>query len=107
MSVVQLSLDDALAARERGMTQVLHHSDTEYREALCTAIRTLASTGRNFCSDDLREFAGDAPVGCSPNIAGAVVAGAAREGLIELVGYTHSARVVGHGNLVRLWRGRK
>jgi hypothetical protein len=98
----QLSLDQALAARERGQTQVLEHSG-DYRERLYTAIEQLAASGRIFNSDDVRELAGDPPAGQHPNITGAVFGAARKKGLIEYHGFTRSTRSVGHGNVVLRW----
>jgi len=99
----QLSLDDAIAARDVGVARVLHHSDEAYREALMRAIEKLAATRPTFISDDLRELCGDPPAGTHPNVAGAVVSAAVREGLIRCIGYAHSARAKGHSNLIRVW----
>ncbi len=106
MIAEQLSLDDALARREAAMRWVSHHAPANYREKLIHAIEQLAGSGRTFYSDDIRLLAGDPPEDCSPNLIGALVNHASRAGLIEFAGYTRSARVVGHGNTVKSWRGR-
>lgn len=102
----QLDLVAAIEARDAGMQDALDHARGRYLNELERAIAQLADSGRTFCADDVRELAGDPPQDTSPNVVGAIVNAAARSGLIVLVGYTHSARVVGHGNLVRCWRGR-
>jgi len=107
MSVAgQLDIFEALRQRERSMERVTAAADRGYRSLLESALHQLANGGDVFSADDLRVLAGDPPAGCSPNLVGAVVNAAAKSGLIEFVDYTHSARVVGHGNLIRRWRGR-
>lgn len=99
-------LFSAIEHRESGMARVTESSsNTEYVTAFEQAIRTLALSGREFTADDVREIAGSAPIGVHFNIAGALMNAAARSGLIVHCGYAISARVAGHGNLVRKWRG--
>lgn len=101
----QLSIDEALEERELGMAVVILRSQVEYRERVKAAIAVLADGGAAFSSDDIRREAGDTPVGCSPNLIGALVNSALRQGLIHQVGYTRSGRVIGHGNRVGLYCG--
>lgn len=108
MSVVmQLDLFAAKQARDASMRRVIEGADLGYRTLLESALSHLAHGGDAFSADDVRWLAGEPPAGCNHNLIGAVVNAAAKRGLIEFVDYTHSARVVGHGNLIRLWRGRK
>jgi hypothetical protein len=107
MSVEQLDIFTAMQRREAGQGLVIEHSDTLYRERLTAAIKALAAGDDSFCSDDVRRLAGDPPDGDSPNLVGALINHALRSGLIHTIGWTRSARVVGHANLVGLYVGRR
>lgn len=102
---IQPDLFEATRRRDSAMSWAERHANPAYRARLIDAIEQLAATGQPFCADQVRAVAGDPPADCSPNVAGAVINHAAKAGLIRFVGYTRSARVVGHGNLVRLWAG--
>lgn len=102
----QLDIFEAMLRRTAGQDLVIEWANTEYRERLSTAIKVLAASGETWCSDDVRLAAGDPPVGCSPNLVGALINHALRSGLIHCVGWVRSARVVGHGNLVGRYVGR-
>jgi len=104
---LQLDLLEALKRREAGQDLAMDWANTEYKERLSNSIKVLAASGETFCSDDIRLLAGDPPEGQSPNLVGALVNHALRSGLIHTVGYTRSARVVGHANTVLLFRGRR
>ncbi len=106
MSVKQMDLLEAIRQRDKGIIQVLENSDDTYRNKLWATIEALAAGGETFCADDARLMAGDPPAAYSPNLVGALFNHAAKAGLIRTVGFTRSARVKGHQNLVRLWRGR-
>jgi len=101
----QMDIFEAIRQRDEGIAQVIEASDPDYRDKLITAIEDLAGRNTVFTGDDVRELAGDPPVGTHPNIAGAIFKQAAAAGLIKTVGFGCSRRVKGHGNLVRLWRG--
>lgn len=101
----QLSIEEALEERELGMGLAILRGQVEYRERIKAAIAALAEDGDPFSSDDIRREAGDTPAGASPNLIGALVNGALKRGEIEFVGFTRSARVIGHGNRVGLYRG--
>ena len=88
-----------------GASQVIENSDDSYRNKLWATIEALAAGGETFCADDARLMAGDPPAACSPNLVGALFNHAAKAGLIRTVGFTRSARVKGHGNVLRWWRG--
>lgn len=102
----QLDIFEALARREAGQDLVIGHcQNTDYKERLTAAIKVLAAGGARWCSDDVRALAGDPPPGFSPNLVGAVLQRELRAGSIRLVDWTRSARVVGHGNRVGVFRG--
>lgn len=106
LDLLEYGAQEALRQRELGMGQVLYATDTEYRDRLLGAIEILAIHGDCFTADDARAIAGDPPADVHPNLAGAVFNAAAKAGIIRFVGeYALSARVVGHGNLLRVWRG--
>jgi hypothetical protein len=105
MRTEQLSLDAALAARERGMSAVLEHAGFTYRDRIWRAITDLADTGLPFDADDIRERVGETPATESPNVIGALVNRAATRELIRFEGFTRSLRKVGHGNRLAVWRG--
>lgn len=104
MSTIQLDLLSARVARDEGMERVLEHRSA-YRWRLENAIHELARTGTPFTSDHLRAMVGDPPREVSTNLTGAVVNAAAKAGVIRAVGFTYSARVKGHKNVVRSWVG--
>lgn len=105
-AVEQLDILEAIRRREAGQDLVIEHADTDYRARLIASIKVLAASGATWCSDDLRRMAGDPPEGQSRNLVGALINHALRAGLIHTIGYTRSARVVGHGNLVGRYVGR-
>lgn len=103
----QLGLFDARLARKEkadGMERASYHADEKWKAAVLDAIKTLAASGREFLSDDVRALCGDPPFGTSPNAMGSLFNAAARAGVIEFVGFGRSARVCGHSNTVRRWR---
>lgn len=105
-AIKQLDIFEAMRRREAGQDLVIAQADTLYRERLTAAIEVLAAAGGIWCSDDLRKMVGDPPEGCSSNLVGALINHALRSGLIHTVGFTRSARVIGHGNLVGRYTGR-
>lgn len=102
--MIQMDLVEAIHQRELGMERALD-TKSEYRTSVEAAIKILAIAGREFSSDDVRELVGDPPHNVSTNTTGALFSAAAKAGIIRKVGYDISKRVVGHGNLVRLWIG--
>lgn len=105
MDLLEYGAQEALRRRDVGMAEVLD-SDTEYRDRLLGCIEILAMHGDPFTADDARAMVGDPPAHVHPNLAGAVFNAAARAGIIRFEGvYALSTRIVGHGNLLRVWRG--
>lgn len=101
--VQQMDLLEAMRQRDIGMELALRQSD--YRQKIESAIRWFAEDGQEFNSDDVRTLIGDPPRGVSSNTTGALFNAASKAGLIRMVGYGTSARVIGHGNLTRRWVG--
>lgn len=102
----QMDIFEAIRQREVSLERVTEAADRSYRRDLEEAIVQLADGGQPFCSDDIRALAGDPPAGCSPNIAGAAIMAALKQSQVQQVGFTRSARVIGHGNRVGLYVGK-
>lgn len=102
----QLDLLAAMRERDLGVELVLERR-SEYRTAVENAIAWLAEDGQEFSSDTVRAMAGDPPRGVSTNLVGALFIAASKARVIRPVGWTTSARVVGHANAVRLWVGNR
>jgi len=106
LDLLEYAAQEALRQRDLGIDRVLYASDTEYRDRLLGAIEILAIHGDPFTADDARAIAGDPPADVHPNLAGAVFNAAAKAGIIRFVGeYALSTRVIGHRNLIRVWKG--
>jgi hypothetical protein len=90
--------------RDLGFELVLERRG-DYRAKVEAAIQYLAQDGEEFTSDTVRLMVGDPPRGVSTNLVGALFNTAARAKVIRAVGWTHSARVIGHANTVRSWIG--
>lgn len=104
MVAEQLDLMEAMRQRDHGVERVLEQK-SEYRFKIEVAIASLAETGLEFGSDDVRRLAGDPPRGVSTNVTGALFIAASKTGLIRPIGFGYSARVIGHHNLTRRWIG--
>jgi hypothetical protein len=97
-------MDETKRQRDLGIELVLERQ-SDYRQQVEACIRWFTAGGQDFNADDVRFMCGDPPRGVSTNLVGALFMGASRAGLIRAVGWTHSARVIGHANTVRVWRG--
>jgi hypothetical protein len=91
--------------RQEGMASARQNADVDWRKQVEDAVIWLAGTKAPFTADDVRKQVGDPPTGTHYNAMGAIIAGLAKAGIIHPIGYTKSARVVGHSNLVRRWMG--
>lgn len=100
----QLSIDDALAARDHGMETAEHATDIAWREACDRTIEQLADTGTAFTAEDVRRIVG-APVAASANAMGPRFMAASRRGVIEPAGWVTAGRTEAHGRPLRRWRG--
>ena len=103
----QLDILEAIRQRELGMATAVRNADESYSNRFFRAIEVLATSGAVFTADDARALAGDPPSASSPNVAGALFNAAAKTGLIEACGFARIGRVIGHGNRVVAWRGRR
>ena len=101
-----MDLLESMRQRDLGMELVLERQ-SDYRSQVEAAIRWFAEDGQEFSADDVRTLVGDPPRGVSSNLTGALFNAASKAGLIRMVGYGTSARVIGHGNLTRRWVGRR
>jgi len=103
VSAVQ-QLELAMRERDLGIELVLERR-SDYRNRVEAAIEFFAQDGQEFDSDMVRALVGDPPRGVSTNLVGALFIAASRRKLIRATGFTHSTRIVGHGNWVRSWVG--
>lgn len=79
------------------------NAETMWRREAMTQIEFLASTGREFTADDIRQAVGEPDVA---NRWGGVFLAARRAGLIEPTGRVRpSGTVSRHASLVRVWKG--
>lgn len=94
-----------LAAAMAGAEQADANADSWWRDGALRAVEHLASTGREFTADDLRDLGVPEP----DNSArwGALFLAAARAGTVVCVGARRSTRGPRHGSLVRVWRGKE
>lgn len=102
---MQMDLIEAIHQRDLGIGHALDLK-SQYRGLVESAIEYLAAVGTEFSSDDVRRIVGDPPPSVSTNVTGALFNAAAKAGIIRQAGTTISARVIGHGNLVRTWVGK-
>lgn len=102
----QLSIEDALRARERGQRAASSNTYEPHKRLIVDTIEAMAREGIVFTSDDVLERAGLVqPLG-STGALGALVTGAASRGVIEAVGFAQSRRPSRNGAWIRTWRGR-
>lgn len=99
----QLTLEDALRARDAGMQAATYNADVAWRHACDTTIQRLATRGDEFTADDVRAICG--VVAHSPNAFGARFSAAAKAGIIRRVGYRKSLRPERAGGVVSVWIG--
>jgi hypothetical protein len=97
-------LETARNRRDRGMRAAELNTWRPWRDRAEAGIIQLADSGREFSADDLVALVGP-PVSSSQNAIGPVFAWAAREGLIECVGFRQSERSSRRGGITRVWRG--
>lgn len=91
-------LRSAVAAGVAGQALVAQ-AEPDYAESVRAWVAALP-VGQRFISDDVRQALGDPE---RPNVMGAAIGGCVRQRLIRRVGWSRSARVVGHGNPVVEW----
>jgi uncharacterized protein (DUF2147 family) len=103
----QMDLAAALEARDQGTDQALANAAGDWKERAYAAIEQLAATGEIFCADDVRLLVGDPDAGQHHNLIGAIFGAARAKNLIEFVGYVQSKRVIGHGNRIVAWVGKR
>lgn len=99
----QMSLEDALRARDDGMRTAIYATDVQWTAAFDAAIARWAARGEPFTSDEPIAEVGP-PIG-SPNAVGARMNAAARAGVIRKVGYRPSSRPSRQGGVVAVWVG--
>lgn len=89
--------------RDAGVSSVNKNTPEEWKAACRLAIARLASTGETFTAEDVRKQIGDPPN--HANAMGAQFIGAAKEGIIQKVGYAQPMRPSSHARCIASWRG--
>lgn len=105
---MMLTFDDtrARAEKEAALRWVERNAQEDFKDRVWSAIVTLAVSGREWCADDVRRLSGPVPAAQSPNLFGALIGKAAKQGLIEFVGFTRSSQIQGHSNRLAIWRAK-
>ena len=96
------SMDDGRRLRDEGMALVNEHEDPAWQDEADRVIRELAYSGVAFTAQDLTNRIG---MPTRPNAVGARFSAAARQGIIEDVGYAQSTRAARHASRMLVWRG--
>jgi len=96
---------DPRSSRDTGANLAENSLHTSWRVAAERVIRRLASSGREFSSDDLHDALGDPP-GHRSSI-GSLFLTAAKRGEIVAVGYRQSSRPEANARAIRTWQGRR
>ena len=99
----QLTLT-GVGLRDAGTSSVSAHTPDDWRSKCDRAISRLAAGRKPFTAEDVRALVGDPPN--HPNAMGARFLAAAKEDLIEKVGYGKPARASRHSNPLAVWRGK-
>lgn len=106
VNMSQLSLFDAIQAREEAIEQVERNAEPEWKQACRDAIRELAIAKAEFTTDEVWEYLEAEQVELPHEVRamGALMLNAARQGLIVASDrYRNSARVACHARPVRVW----
>ncbi len=98
-------LELAIAERDRGVAKV-KAKNSDFVETMRGVARMLArrAPDRTVTADDLRAWLAENPYVEGPTHYNAFGAIFCRNHDFEFVGYTKSAQVQGHGNIIRKWR---
>lgn len=91
--------------KAEGIARVFAGTDPEWAAAFDNCLYQIASTGRQFTSEEVTAMVGLPPVGTHLNAVGARVNAAARAGIITEVGTVKASRVNRHAAKVTLWQG--
>lgn len=95
-------MDDGRRLRDEGMALVDEHEHPAWKAEADRVIRELAYGGRPFTAYDVTDRIG---MPARPNAVGARFSAAARQGIIEDIGYTQSKRAARHASRQLVWRG--
>lgn len=90
--------------RDLGIDKINSKTPEAWKTACDLAIARLALTGQEFTAEDVRRAVGDPH---HPNAMGARFNVAAKQGVIEHVGYRKPARASRHAAPIGVWRGRR
>lgn len=80
--------------------------DPWWSDGAMRAVQALASTGRVFSADDVRDDPYNLPDPPHPSQWGALFSAAASAGLIEHAGFATSRNPTRRGGVLRTWRGK-
>jgi hypothetical protein len=101
-AVDQLSLEEGIALRDRGMALASLAEPEEWKQRARGCLSYLIGLGTPFTADDLRELIGDPE---HVNVVGALFSAAAKAGKIRCLGTRPSTRPERHANSQRIWIG--
>jgi hypothetical protein len=91
--------------KTEGIARVFEGTNPEWAAAFDNCLYRLASTGRQFTSEEVTAQVGLPPAGTHLNAVGARVNAAARAGVITDVGTVKAGRALRHAAKVTLWQG--
>lgn len=99
-------VSDAEKAGDEGMARALRAQRVRVWKQLAEDWLADQRPGREFIADDLVAVIGLPDAGpARNNVVGAWISAKARQGAVKWTGeFRKSARVIGHGNLLRVWR---
>lgn len=101
----QLTLEDALRARDEGARAAENSLFTGWRLWAEHELDRLAESGERFTADDLRAVVGAPPDGEHVNGIGGLFLRASQRGRIESLGFRTSQRPEARGRPLRVWVG--
>ena len=108
MTILQFSLDHALQARERAISQVDSRVDSRWKQAALSAIWRIADRWPTLTTDNVWLLLADSEwshLPIDPRAMGAIMREAQRRGWIAPTAeWKASVRVVNHARPIRVWR---
>lgn len=105
--VIEAGDREGEARKAEGQEQVAEHNEA-WMDYVTSAIACFAKSGIEFTSEDVRTYCGTWAAFSSPkhpNAWGAAFSRAAKQGLIERVGYQKNRLASAHSRIVSTWRG--
>lgn len=102
----EIDFQQGTQLKESGQSKALSSLDPAYRYEFDKVLAAYIREGLMFTADDIVEIIGLPSSGKNKNNAvGALIAGAAREGLIKKIGYTTAKRKQSHSRIICRWIG--